>query len=414
MKNLRDYGIVTGAYWAFTLTDGALRMLVLLHLHDIGYSPFEIASLFLFYEFFGVVTNLLGGWIGARIGLKPTLTVGLGLQVISLGLLAANSSSLSVPLVLVAQALSGTAKDLTKMSSKSYVKLVVPDGDQRGLMRLVALLTGSKNTLKGLGFFLGGWLLTLLGFRVTCLAMAAALLLALSMAALTLPPAVGRTKRKINLKHLISRDARINWLSAARLFLFGARDVWFVLALPVFLSSSLGWSHAEVGGALALWVIGYGLVQALAPLHVGTSSAGDSGDSSRAGELGGWTLALVIPLGGMIGGLLLGAPVVVTLVSGLVLFGAVFATNSAIHSYLIVAYADADRVALSVGFYYMSNAAGRLIGTLLSGVLYQMAGQGQAGLNLCLAASLLFVVVSFLFCLRLTSAEDHLEPRAEL
>lgn len=404
MRSVRDYAIVTGTYWVFTLTDGALRMLVLLHLHQLGRSPFEIASLFLFYEFFGVITNLLGGWIGARHGLKPTLIVGVALQVLACGLLAMFAGNLTIPLVLVAQALSGTAKDLTKMSSKSYVKLVVPEADQRGLMRWVAWLTGSKNTLKGAGFFLGGFCLAAWGFRDTCLAMAGALALALVFSALSLPGAAGKSSQKVALGHLLSKDPKVNWLSAARLFLFGSRDIWFVLALPVFLTS-LGWAHAEVGGFLALWIIGYGVVQALAPAFVGGAKSEGKRGAPDAGHLVRWTSALVVPLGAILASLALGGSPIVTLIVGLVAFGVVFAANSAIHSYLIVAYAPGDRVALNVGFYYMSNAAGRLVGTLLSGALFQAAGQGSAGLQLCITVSLVFVVISAVMCLPLRAAE---------
>jgi len=413
VRNVRDYAVITGTYWVFTLTDGAIRMLVLLHLHELGYSPIEIASLFILYELFGVVTNLVGGWIGARFGLRSTLFSGLGLQIASLSLLAASAGSLTLAVVMVAQAMSGTAKDLTKMSAKSYVKLVVPEGDQHGLMRWVAILTGSKNALKGAGFFLGGVLLTALGFRGASVAMAAALSVTLAGSVLLLPTAAGRASEKVRLGDLVSRDPRVNWLSASRLFLFGARDIWFVLALPIFLSSVLGWTHAEVGGFLALWVIGYGAVQALAPTYVGGARGAGGRPPANTRSLGLWTLGLVLPLGGMLAALSLGASPAATLMAGLVLFAVVFATDSAIHSYLIVSYADADRVALSVGFYYMANAAGRLVGTVLSGALFQAAGQGMDGLLLCLAGSLLFVVISAALCVPLRAAEvRHPSPSA--
>lgn len=403
MRNLRDYSVITGTYWVFTLTDGALRMLVLLYLHQLGRTPFEIASLFLFYEFFGVVTNLLGGWIGARYGLKSTLFSGVALQIFACSMLGANASDLTLPIVMLAQALSGTAKDLTKMSSKSYVKLVVPEGDQFGLMRLVAILTGSKNTLKGVGFFLGGWLLAGVGFRGACFAMVAVLALALVVSVAMLPAAAGRTTRRVKLKEIVSRDARVNWLSAARFFLFGSRDVWFVLALPLFLSSALGWSHSEVGAFLALWVIGYGVVQALAPALV--AGKGAKRRAPTASFLAFSTGMLLVPLGCVALALHLGAPPAATLVAGLAFFAVVFAVNSAVHSYLIVAYADSEDVSLKVGFYYMANAAGRLVGTVLSGVLFQLAGQGQDGLQACLIGSMLFVGISSALCLPLKNVE---------
>ncbi|MDJ0523181.1 MAG: MFS transporter, partial [Planctomycetota bacterium] len=248
--NVRDYVIITLTYWVFTLTDGALRMLVLLYLHDIGYSPFEIASLFLFYEFFGVVTNFLGGWIGARFGLKSTLWSGLSLQLVALSMLAIGADALTVPYVMVAQGFSGIAKDLTKMSSKSYIKLVLPEHDHHGLMRWVALLTGSKNTLKGVGFFLGGLLLGVVGFRWGCVVMGGAIAIVLATAWIQLPQATGRAKSKVTFRSLVPPPGPIRWLSASRLFLFGSRDVWFVLALPIYLQAALGWGFHEVGGFL--------------------------------------------------------------------------------------------------------------------------------------------------------------------
>ncbi len=412
MPNLRDYAVITGTYWVFTLTDGALRMLVLLHLHQSGRSPFEIASLFLFYEFFGIVTNLLGGWVGARFGLKSTLFSGVALQVAACALLAANAAQLTIPLFMVAQAMSGTAKDLTKMSSKSYVKLVVPGGDGHGLLRWVAVLTGSKNTLKGVGFFLGGWLLTSLGFRGACFAMMAALAVSLIVCALMLPRAAGRATQKVRLAQLISRDPKVNWLSAARFFLFGSRDIWFVLALPIFLASTLGWSHTEVGGFLALWVIGYGLVQALAPAYVGGRRGTSERSAPGAKQLALWTLLLLVPLAGILIGLSLGASPLIVLVCGLTLFALIFATGSALHSYLIVAFSGSDRVSLNVGFYYMANAAGRLTGTVISGSLFQAAGQGVDGLLACLLASMLFVGASAGLCLPLhTASLRRTKPR---
>lgn len=395
MRSLRDYAVITGTYWVFTLTDGALRMLVLLRLYELGRTPIEIASLFLFYEFFGVLTNFVGGWLGARHGLKLTLFAGIALQVGALGLLAGAAASLTVPVVMLAQAISGTAKDLTKMSAKSYVKQVVREGDRRGLVRWVAILTGSKNTLKGVGFFLGGLLLATLGFRDACLAMAAVLMGALVVATVLLPAATGRAASKVGLRHLLSRDARVNWLAAARFFLFAARDIWFVLALPIFLASALGWSHPQVGAALAGWVIFYGLIQAAAPAYVGDGH----------GRLGMWTTALLLPLGGLLAALHLGAPPALTLAVGLGLFALVFATSSALHSYLIIAFADGDKVSLNVGFYYMANAAGRLTGTVLSGALFQWAGGGQSGLEACLVGALAFVAGSAVLCIPLRAAE---------
>ncbi len=404
--NVRDYAIITITYWMFTLTDGALRMLVLLFLHTQGYAPLEIASLFLFYEFFGVVTNFLGGWIGQRFGLKATLFSGLSLQLLALGMLAVGADALTVPYVMVAQAFSGIAKDLTKMSSKSYIKLVVPDEDQGGLMKWVALLTGSKNTIKGLGFFLGGLLLGTIGFQGGCIAMGVGIALVLAISWLALPKAAGKSKAKVTLRSLIPPPGPIRWLSASRLFLFGARDVWFVLALPIFLGSVLGWDFHEVGGFLALWIIGYGFVQASAPMFVGgRRREGIRGAPPDAKRLGFWTALLVLPLAGILLALQLGWPTAASLTVGLALFGIVFAADSAIHSYLIVAYAEGDKVAMRVGFYYMANAMGRLVGTVLSGAVFQAAGEGTRGLMACIATSVGFVILSSIFCVPLAASE---------
>lgn len=402
MRGGRDYAVITAGYWAFTLTDGALRMLVLLFLHELGRAPLEIASLFLFYEFFGIVTNWFGGRLGSRYGLKSTLVAGLALQVVALAWLADRADALTVATVIGAQAVSGVAKDLTKMSAKSYVKRLVPDGDAHGLMRWIAVLTGSKNTLKGAGFFLGGALLGWLGFRGACVAMATGLVVALVGCAAVLPRAAGSMSSAKRPTRFLSGDARINWLSAARCFLFGSRDVWFVLALPVFLSEVLGLSHAAVGASLAAWVIGYGVVQASAPRWL---RAGEGRAGARA--LGRWNLALVPVLAGLVAALTAGVAAGPSLVVGLAAFGVVFATNSALSSYLVVAYADSGAVAREVGFYYMANAAGRFVGTLLSGALYQWAGGGSDGLVACLVGSLVMVVASAACSLPLAAAESR-------
>jgi predicted MFS family arabinose efflux permease len=375
MTAVRNYLLVTAAYWAFTLTDGALRMLVLLHFHDLGYTPVQLAFLFLLYELFGVVTNLLGGWIAARMGLRVTLLGGLALQVVALLMLSLLdpqwSRALSVAYVMAAQALSGIAKDLTKMSSKSAIKTLVPGDQESALFRWVALLTGSKNALKGAGFFLGGLRLTSLGFRVSLWSMAAGLALILLLSVVQLPAAMGKAKGKSRLSNLLARQRDINVLSGARFFLFGARDIWFVVGVPVFLTEQLGWGFTEVGTFLALWVIGYGVIQAGAPALLKVFTQGQAPRARSA-----WLLALALFVSTALvpASLLAGVAPTTAVLAGLGLFGVVFAVSSAVHSYLILAYSDADKVALNVGFYYMANAGGRLIGTLLSGLVYQWAG----------------------------------------
>ncbi len=378
MIALRHYAIVTAAYWAFTLTDGALRLLVLLHFHELGYTPVQLAFLFLLYEFCGIVTNAVGGWLAARTGLRATLVAGLALQVVALVLLGrldrAWSLGMSVAYVMGCQALSGIAKDLTKMSAKSAVKILVPAGDQRGLFKWVAVLTGSKNALKGAGFFLGGALLSAWGFSGALAAMAGAVAVVWLFVVTALPDAIGEAKSKPTFSRIWSNSSGINRLSLARLALFAARDVWFVVSVPVFLSSVLGWSFSQVGAFLAVWVIAYGGVQGLAPALLRTMVPESPGPRMAA------VLAFLLAL--VTAGLPLGLRAVdapgAVMLAGLSLFGVVFALNSAVHSYLVLAYAESDRVSLSVGFYYMANAVGRLLGTLLSGVLYQQAGIAAA------------------------------------
>ena len=370
--DVRQYLVITGNYWAFTLTDGALRMLVVLHFHELGYSPLQVALLFLFYEIFGVITNLVGGWLGARIGLNRTMNIGLGLQVVALSMLLVPAAWLTVPWVMSAQALSGIAKDLNKMSAKSSIKLLVPGDRQGALYRWVAALTGSKNALKGVGFFLGGALLTAIGFRWSVAAMAIGLALVWLLSLVLLKRDLGKARSKPKFRDLLSKSRAINLLSAARLFLFGARDVWFVVALPVFLAQSLGWDFWQVGGFLAAWVIGYGLVQSIAPYFTGRRSG--RVPDGRTAFL--WAVGLAVIPAGMAIALAQGQSPQYVLIAGLTIFGVLFAVNSSLHSYLIVSYAAEDGVSLDVGFYYMANALGRLLGTILSGWIFQVAGLG--------------------------------------
>ncbi|OEF49335.1 MFS transporter permease [Enterovibrio norvegicus] len=367
---IKQYLIVTGNYWAFTLTDGALRMLVVLHFNALGYSPLEIAMLFLFYEFFGVVTNLVGGWLGAHIGLNRTMNIGLGLQIVALGMLLVPAGMLTVAWVMAAQALSGIAKDLNKMSAKSAVKTLVPENAEGTLYKWVAALTGSKNALKGAGFFLGGALLSVLGFQGAVAVMAAMLLLVWIGSLLSLKAKLGTSKSKPKFTQIFSKSVPINVLSAARMFLFGARDVWFVVALPVFLTTQLGWDHWYVGGFLAAWVMAYGIVQGFAPKITGKAQ-GKTPDGRSAMY---WAAGLAIIPALIALALSQSLAPEISIVVGLLVFGGVFAINSSLHSYLIVSYARSDGASLDVGFYYMANALGRLFGTLLSGWVYQAYG----------------------------------------
>ena len=400
-QGLAAYVAVTAAYWAFMLTDGALRMLVLLHFHTLGFSPVQLAYLFVLYEIAGVVTNLSAGWIAARFGLTSTLYAGLTLQVAALIALAqldpSWSVAASVAFVMAVQGASGVAKDLAKMSSKSAVKLLAPKEDG-GLFRWVALLTGSKNAVKGLGFLLGAALLGLAGFQASVLGMAAVLAVILLVIALKMPSGLPTGRKDAKFSEVFSKNRDINWLSFARLFLFGARDVWFVVGIPIYFYAVLSdGSEAgnraaffTIGSFMALWIILYGGVQAWAPklLRAADRPAEQIVQAARA-----WVMALmVVPalLAALVA--IAGAPapwLTATIVAGLLVFGALFAVNSSLHSYLILAFTSDERVTMDVGFYYMSNAAGRLLGTVLSGASYQLGG-----LPLCLATAAVMVALS--------------------
>ena len=396
--NLRNYILVTAGYWVFTLTDGSLRMLVLLHFNDLGYSAVQIAFLFLAYEFMGILTNLLGGWVGSRRGLNFTLIAGLVTQIISLAALSFLSDDwpvwFAVIFVMALQALSGVAKDLTKMSSKSAVKAIAGDG---GLFRLVAILTGSKNALKGVGFFIGAGLLSWIGFVATLWSMAGALAITVVALLLFLNADIGKAKKKAPLRSILSKSPEINRLSAARFFLFSSRDMWFVVALPVFLANELDWAHEAVGAFLALWVIGYGVVQSSAPRLL--TRNGNSTDEVLAARQWGFILGVTATALAVLVAVDVARTWVVVI--GLIVFGVVFAMNSALHSFLVLAYSNDDGVALDVGFYYSANAAGRLGGTLFSGLLF-LAG----GLTATLVGCAVFVVITWMLTLRLPALPD--------
>ncbi|MBK8099618.1 MAG: organoarsenical effux MFS transporter ArsJ [Planctomycetes bacterium] len=378
--SLREYALVSACYQAFTLSDGALRMLVLLHLHARGQTPLGLALALLPYEAMGVVTNLLGGHLAARFGLRATLLAGLLLQITACLLLAFDPTGGAIAFVMVTQVLSGVAKDLAKTSAKSYVRRLEPRARTERLFALVALLTGGKNAMKGLGFFVGGALLAWIGFRATNLVLATLLATLGVLAAMTLPQATG--KRGKGVTALFSHEPAVQWLALARLFLFGARDVWFAVALPVFCSTVLGWSPAATGAFLAVWVIGYGAMQAATPRYVVVRSL-------RAGALAtmNWTWFASVALLGAMVALLENVEPALAIVVGLCIYGLLFAVVSSLHSWLIVGIAGAEDVAERVGFYYAANAAGRLCGTLGSGVLYGLEADGRTGLIGCLAVA---------------------------
>ena len=400
--DVRTYGLVTGAYWGLTISDGALRMLVLLHFHNLGYGPLELSFLFLAYELMGVITNLLGGWAGSRSGLDRTLKVGLGVQIFALIAISFVEPDwnkiLSVVFVMSCQALSGVAKDLTKMSSKSAVKLVVGTGENKALFKWVAALTGSKNALKGAGFFIGSGLLTWVGFQKSLFLLAGLVALSLIVVVLFLREEIGKSKEPQPLRIFSSESSTINRLSTARIFLFGSRDIWFVVALPVFLDEELGWSYNGIGGFLAGWVIGYGIVQSWAPSLLGL--LGRTKETIQAAKI--WALMLALTTIGI--AIFVSAEISVNaiVIGGLLIFGIIFAINSSTHSFLILAYSkDEDTVAINVGFYYAANALGRLFGTLLSGLAYLVGG-----LDTALWVSAGFLVINWALTLTLPQTQS--------
>ncbi|QFU08317.1 Major Facilitator Superfamily protein [Rhodobacteraceae bacterium THAF1] len=406
------YIAVTAAYWAFMLTDGALRMLVLLHFHTLGFSPVQLAYLFVLYELAGMITNLCAGWIAARFGLTSTLYAGLGLQVVCLAALTqldpAWSVATSVVFVMVVQGLSGVAKDLSKMSAKSAVKVLAPKA-QGGLFRWVAVLTGSKNAVKGCGFLLGAALLATLGFDAALLVMAVVLGAIFAIVVVSMPSGLPQGRKGRAFTEVFSKNPNINWLSAARMALFGARDVWFVVGIPIYFYAVLSdgteagnrAAFFTIGTFLAVWIILYGAVQATAPRLLRAASRPEAEIVEEARR---WA-AILLPIPIILTALVwvAGDPapwLTVALIVGLLVFGAVFAVNSSLHSYLVLAFTEEDRVTMDVGFYYMANAAGRLLGTVLSGLSYQLGG-----LPLVLGTASVLVALSWLGATRLDKAQ---------
>jgi MFS family permease len=410
MSTMRNYIIVTASYWGFTLVDGALRMLVLLHFFRLGYTPFTLAFLFLLYETAGIAANLGGGWLASRFGIPRMLATGQSLQIAGLIMLSALdpawSAAVSVAWVVVAQGIAGIAKDVTKTASKSAIKATSAEGSGQ-LFRWVAWFTGSKNAMKGIGFFVGGLLLDLVGFQHALWLMAGLLAVILAAGLILLPRELGKAKSSKSIKELFGKSRGVNLLAAARIFMFGARDVWFVVALPVFLYAN-GWRFLEVGGFLAAWTIAYGGIQAIAPSLVSRSTDGLSREVPAARLWAGLLVAVPVVLALIMQTPGLWRPDII-LVTGLALFGVPFAVNSSLHSYLILAYAGSEKAAEDVGFYYAANATGRLMGIILSGLLYQFGG-----MTACLIGSALMLAVCWLIAFLLPVASQPSPARQRM
>ncbi len=384
--SLRSYLSVTLAYWGFTLSDGALRMLVLLHFFQRGVGPLALASLFVVYEAAGIIANLGGGWLSVRFGLRRMIMAGIVLQICGLLGLAVMPQALSpaaaIIWIICAQGLCGIAKDFTKTASKTAVKLT-GSHSRTGLFRWIAWFTGSKNAMKGAGFFAGALGLSVIGMQATLLVMAVMLGAMLSVVFRGAPGTLGQDRPSHSIKSLFTKTQAVNLLAAARIFLFGARDIWFVVGLPVFLAGA-GWDFWAIGGFLAVWTVGYGAVQSLAPQLLPQ-------DSKAQRWAAVWLAALGAGL--MAAAALNGVDSLSAVLIVLTVFGLIFALSSSLHSFLILEATGTGKAAEDIGFYYAANAAGRLAGTAFSGLCFQAGG---------LAACLLGAALFFFICLLLT------------
>jgi len=405
---LYPFVIISIAYLLFTVTDGAVRMIVLLHAYNKGFSAMDVAIMFSFYELAGVVTNVMAGMVGARWGIKTTLLIGLSIQLVAFGMLFGWQNDWTkleaIIYVTVSQTMSGIAKDLTKLGGKTVTKLVTPEGKNSSLFKLVSFITGFKNSLKGVGYFIGAALVSVnyyLSLGVLC----GFILAAYPFALFGLTNKLGRARKEnVKFSQLFQNKYNINVLSLSRVFLFGSRDLWFEVPLPFFLrdpASGIGWSRTLTGAFLAIFIIVYGQVQSWTPQLILKPLRQSPPDKYAAFW---WCGSLAIPTA-ILAGLLLGSDIFgPTAASGsaissltilLYSFCVFFAINSSIHSYLIVRYADGDKVAMQVGVYYASNALGRLSGTILSGVLYTYVGSTVVdGFGACLVASCLVSLIS--------------------
>ncbi|KAG1676174.1 hypothetical protein FOA52_005015 [Chlamydomonas sp. UWO 241] len=410
-KALKPFCIISLSYLLFTTTDGAIRMIVLLHAYNNGFTAMEVAIMFTLYELAGVITNLVAGVAGAKWGIKYTLMTGLTIQIAGIAMLFAWQKSWGLPgqkykaiiFVTCSQMLCGIAKDLTKLGGKTVTKLITPDEKQTRLFKLVSFITGMKNSMKGLGYFIGSaavafnyyFALGLLIFLI---------LLAYPWACFGLSNQLGRTRKEnLTLAVIFRQSYNVNVLSISRFFLFGSRDLWFEVPLPFFLRDKavgLGWSSTLTGLVLALFIIIYGQFQAWSPQLI-LSPLRQMPANKYTALL--WCALLVgVPL--YLGGTIQGSDIffdhdingmIGVLMAGLALFCFIFAVNSSVHSYLIVRYAEGDKVAMNVGFYYMANAMGRLVGTLVSGALYSYVGGGIiGGFAACFFTSFAFALCS--------------------
>lgn len=466
-KALRPFVIISSSYLLFTITDGAIRMIVLLHAYNKSFSALEVSIMFSLYELAGVFTNLAAGLMGAKWGIKFTLIIGLSLQLLSYGLMFgwqdSWTKSEAIIYVTVAQMFAGIAKDLTKLGGKTVTKLVTPDEKETQLFKLVSFITGWKNSLKGVGYFAGAALLQV-SYVLALSVMMALVLIAMPWAICGLDRSLGTAKKKnATWKDAFKMDnQKLNLLSAARLFLFASRDFWFEVPLPFFLRApaceglgtetcfqssdcsqgaicgssgyceninpgggcgGLGLERVVVGAILGGYIILYGQVQSLTPQLV-TGPLRQSPPNKLTEVF--WGLINCVPTLIMAVAMMLAPSFVnadademtIWFAVNVVAFAVIFAINSSIHSFLVVNYAAKDKVAVSVGFYYMSNACGRLMGTIGSGVLYTFIGENigslagtdaVAGLAACFLAGTISSLIAAVITIMIDDQEAGLK-----
>eukprot|EP00127_Corallochytrium_limacisporum_P002228 Clim_evm16s109 gene=Clim_evmTU16s109 len=421
-ERMRGFYILSISYICFTFTDGALRTATLIEANDIGFSAFQIAIMFSVYEICGVFTNFFGGIFGGRLGLKSTLLTGLFGQIIAAGMLMAveggaeswneflDSRTKQIIYLSATQALSGVAKDMVKLAGKSVSKLVTSDHANDTLYKRVAYVTGFKNESKGVGMFYGTFIVYVITFR-QAMATLLGICVCLVPGALMLSWDLGRTAvKKIDWYSVFHKGREFNILCMSRLWLFGSRDVWFEVAFPIFTKNIIGYAAPAVGAFMGGWTIAYGAVQShtqnivLKPMKI---------FPPHPHNLWPFTLGLTFAIAVITVAYIIAYQetdnvdvYAAILMPGLLFYGFIFAINSSIHSYLVVHLSDKDKVAQNVGFYYMSNAGGRLIGTLLGGVLYSYWEEGEGDFDFdartdsfaaCMVASVILSFFAFVF-----------------
>lgn len=441
------------AFNLFTITDGAIRIIVLLYANQIGLSPLDIAVLFTLYELMGVVTNLFGGVFASRFGLKASMFLSLFLQLLGLVLvvlvepifgdlehlamkLPSNLTCLAstrtvieegnmgkraevIVYITFCQALSGVAKDFMKISCKTIPKLVTKkDADEESsLFKLYSIVTGLKNSFKGFGFIFGALLTNFLGFEIAVYVLVGIVVVIVPAVVWGIDKDAGKAREfpGFNLK-IFKKPWNINVLSLARFFLFGSRDVWFEVAAPLFFRNIIGWTEFEVGLFIGGYVIVYGYFQTATAKIYKAKNKDAKKTSWRPSclrgvppvqHIGGWAVACAAEI--LLLGIVLhflyqeyigqecaaqyGAAIAGVLIVGFYAFGVIFAVNSAIHSYFIGLFSGGDKASMDIGFYYMANAMGRLVGTILSGYVYEVT-RDEFGLSICLWVSSLFMALA--------------------